>query len=311
MKKTNWRQLKENDWFFCALAVSLVILFYSLLIGYTKYSFEKKFSEAAALHLKRIVSLSQVEQEKIFEKAYLLLDTFGREEEEIFSFPDRCRETAKRIVGLAPDFHTLGVASLEGKVICDSLPFEGEVDVSDRDYIQRAINNKEFSIGNYQIGRVTGKPSLNFGYPVLSEEGEVRRVLIASLGLDWLNPFIEELDLPVDSDVFIFDRDGKVLYNYFNRDQVGKFGLEAPLFAAILAKTDGTATITTDDGVEKVFAFTPIRGEQMPYTIIALGVPKEAIFSKYGIVWQKVWLAHIAIALFLLWAVFYSHYRHR
>ncbi len=311
MKKPNWQKLKKDDWFFCAIVVALVVFFYSFLIGYAKYSFEKKLSEAAALHLKRIVALSQVEQEKLFSKAHLLLDSFAKEDEAIFSSPKQCQEVAKEIVHFSPDFYTLGVASLEGKVICDSLSFEGEVDVSDRIYIQEAIESKEFSIGQYQIGKVTQKPSLNFGYPVLDQQGRVKRVLVASLSLEWLDPFIKELDLPAGADVFVFDRKGRILYHYFDTDLIGEFGLETSLFAAILAEPDGTATITTNDGIEKIFAFTPIKGEQMSDTIIAIGVPKEVVFSKYGVAWQMVWLVHAGIALFLLGAVFYSHYRHQ
>ena len=43
----------------------------------------------------------------------------------------------------------------------------GQVYVGDRVYFRRALETRDFAIGEYQIGRITGKATLNFGYPVL------------------------------------------------------------------------------------------------------------------------------------------------
>ena len=51
------------------------------------------------------------------------------------------------------------------------------VNLFDRRFFQKAIFTRQFSVGNFEIGRVTHEPSINFGYPVLSETGEVRAVI--------------------------------------------------------------------------------------------------------------------------------------
>ena len=50
----------------------------------------------------------------------------------------------------------------------------GQVYVGDRVYFRRALETRDFAIGEYQIGRITGKATLNFGYPVLDDAGHVQ-----------------------------------------------------------------------------------------------------------------------------------------
>jgi len=294
--------------FLCALTITVVALFYSFLFLFIEISFEEKIAQATALNLKHLIALSQTEQEKIFKQAHLTLSNFAKEDEKIFSSPDRCQKAAQKILSLSSDFNTIGVVSKEGKVICDTLPFEGEIDVSDRSYIQKAMETKKFSIGTYQIGKVTDKPSLNFGYPVLDQNGNVKRVLVASLNLKWLSPFIEKLQLPAGYRVLVFDRQGKILYNHPNEKEVGQFGLEAPLFNAVLSSPDGTAIFKNDQKEKMIYAFTPLNENQLPDIIIAIGIPQKKVLDKYNIGWEKIWLIHASIILLLVGALALSFF---
>jgi hypothetical protein len=39
--------------------------------------------------------------------------------------------------------------------------------LADRVYVREALARRTFAMGEYQIGRITGKASINVGYPVL------------------------------------------------------------------------------------------------------------------------------------------------
>jgi diguanylate cyclase len=54
------------------------------------------------------------------------------------------------------------------------MPLAGPVSVSDRPWFKRAIQLRDFAVGEYQVGRITGRPSLNFGYPLLGEDGRIQ-----------------------------------------------------------------------------------------------------------------------------------------
>ncbi len=63
-----------------------------------------------------------------------------------------------------PTWESIGA---DGIVFCSGLPMTGQVYVGDRAYFRRARETRDFAIGDYQIGRITGKATLNFGHPVL------------------------------------------------------------------------------------------------------------------------------------------------
>ena len=56
--------------------------------------------------------------------------------------------------------------------------------------------SKDFAIGDYQIGKVTNRGSVDFGYPILNRSGEVEGVIYAALDLTWLTHLAAEADCP-------------------------------------------------------------------------------------------------------------------
>src|SRR3972149_2446084 len=82
---------------------------------------------------------------------------------------------------------------------CTALPCEGRVNASDRVYFRLAVARKGFSVGEYQIGRVTGKATVGFGHPVLDGTGKFTAVLAASLDLTHLSDLIKDTRLPPGS----------------------------------------------------------------------------------------------------------------
>ena len=90
----------------------------------------------------------------------------------------------------------------------------GPVYVGDRIYFRRALETRDFAIGEYQVGRITGKASVNFGYPVLDDAGHVRAVVVAALDLAWLSELANQAGLPTGSMLTVIDRNGTILSRY-------------------------------------------------------------------------------------------------
>ncbi len=74
-----------------------------------------------------------------------------------------------------------------------------------------ALKTGKFAIGDYQIGRVTHKQGINFGYPVLDETGVVSAVAFVAVDLDKLNQIAADNHFPDQTFVTVIDRDGTVL----------------------------------------------------------------------------------------------------
>lgn len=159
-----------------------------------------------------------------------------------------------------PVYVNIGVIGINGELLCSAVPVSGTVNLSDRPYFQRAFRTRDFAIGDYQVGRTTGKPTLNLGYPVLDEAGQVKAVLFAAIDLNWLGQTASGANLPPGATLTVTDRNGTVLARYPDGEGfVGKTMPEVPAFQAILNKQgESAARITGADGTERLIAVKPL-----------------------------------------------------
>ncbi|MBS4204488.1 ATP-binding protein [Lederbergia citrea] len=82
------------------------------------------------------------------------------------------------------------------------------VNVSDRDYFQKALKTGKTSFSNAHIGRVTGRFIITIANPV-SDNGDVKGVLLASLRLDELGASMK--DLLNDEMIIVTDHTGETI----------------------------------------------------------------------------------------------------
>ncbi len=117
-----------------------------------------------------------------------------------------------------PTYLNLGVIDRQGLVVCSSLPTVGRVNLGDRLYFRQVIATRQFAVGEYQIGRITQKATVNFGYPLLDSAGDVRAVLFAAFDLGALNRGASTSVLPQGAVMTLVDRNGVVLTRYPDPD---------------------------------------------------------------------------------------------
>jgi len=68
------------------------------------------------------------------------------------------------------------------------------VNLADRAWFQRVVNNRNFTVSNYQIDRVSGKPGVAFSYPVFDAKKYSQWFTL--LDLAWFNQLAAEVQLP-------------------------------------------------------------------------------------------------------------------
>ena len=107
-----------------------------------------------------------------------------------------CDQLFAGLLSEYPQYTNLGAISSQGNVYCSAVPIKQVVNLANRNYFQRAIENKSFAIGNYQIDEITGSPTISFGYPVLDQQGKVQSVVFAALNLNWLDKLVTQSQLP-------------------------------------------------------------------------------------------------------------------
>lgn len=206
-------------------------------------------------------------------------------------------------------YANFGVLDAQGLVRCSGLPLPPlPINAADRPYFQRAIQTRNFAVGDYQIGRVTRKATLNFGYPVLNEIGQAQAVVFAALDLSRLNQLAAEAQLPPETVLLVTDPKGTVLVHYPDAQAwVGRSFPEAPIIQTILTQREGMVEAVGLDGAERIYAFTPInRRLQNQTAYVSVGISKAAAFAPANALLARNLASLGAVAALALWAAWFG-----
>ena len=127
-----------------------------------------------------------------------------------------CTKLLRTLFADYPRYANLGVIKTNGDVAASAVPLATPVNLADRPFFQRALSTRDLSIGDYQIGRITGKPSFNLGYPVFDASGQVQAVVFAALDLDWVSrsDYVLQMQLPQGATWTKIDGNGTILVRY-------------------------------------------------------------------------------------------------
>src|SRR5262245_7358139 len=232
-----------------------------------------------AMRLARLVS---ADHERLIGDARRLLVNLARLPAVRDRNPAACNTLFADLLTRHSSYVNLGVADADGNVFCSALPMTGRVYAGDRVYFRRAIETRDFAIGEYQIGRITGKATLVFGYPVLDDAGHVRAVVFAALALAWLNELASQAGLPPGTMLTVIDRNGTILLRYPDEGKwVGKLMPEPPVLSAILTQQgNGTTEAPGTDGIPRLFSFAPFgSAAQSANAYVSVGIPAAVAFA--------------------------------
>ncbi len=196
--------------------------------------------------------------------------------------PGRCDSFFADLLKRFPSYANVALAGLDGNVVCSGLPFPRPVNIKDRTFFQKAVQTRDFAVGEYQIGRITGRAELNFGYPVLNAGGDIRAVVFAALDLNRLIRVAAEAYLPAGSTVTLLDGSGKVLARRPDPQRlVGQILPEAALIRAAAAeKGEGTIQLAGLDNRPHIYAIAPLRGLSGGGITCVVAIPTRLVFTE-------------------------------
>jgi signal transduction histidine kinase len=262
----------------------LVLLAVIPALGLTLYTnleereLRKALVQEHAMRLSRLVS---ADHERLIEDARKLLAALARLPGVREGKRAACDPLFADLLTRHSSYANLGVIGVDGNVLCSGLPMTGQVYLGDRAYFRRARETRDFAIGDYQIGRITGKATVNFGHPVLDNRGHVRVVLFAALDLAWLNELAGRVGLPAGSTLTVIDRNGTILSRYPDEGKwVGKLMPEPLVLNAILNQQgNGTTDAPGADGIPRLFSFAPFGAAQSADAYVSVGIPAAVAFA--------------------------------
>ncbi len=195
--------------------------------------------------------------------------------------PRACDRILADLLKLHPYYGNLGVATPAGLVYCSGVPLKQAVDISDRSYFRRAIDTRDFAVGSYQVGRITGSGSINFGYPLLDNAGQVRAVVFAALRLTWLDELIGGIHLPPGSTVTMLDRNGTILVRRPDPQRWAGKSLPKATFIQAMQSLKNHEVIESAelDGIERLYSFAGTDEGSAENTYVRIGIPRDAILA--------------------------------
>ncbi len=177
-------------------------------------------------------------------------------------------------------YANLGLADLRGQVVASGVLLPAPVNVGDRLYFRRALASRAFSVGEYQMGRITKKSSLNVARPVFGPDGRPRAVAFAAIDLGWLNTAPAGDSLSPGAVFAVIDHRGTVLARRPDPGRwVGRDLHDSPVIRAVLSRRAGVIEATGVDGVLRLWTFRPVEGTRDAAAYAMLGMDRRMVFA--------------------------------
>ncbi len=260
------------------LLVLLAIIPALGLIIYTAAEMRRSASVAAQTNALRLAQSVASSQDDLFEGARQLLTALAQLPEVRKRDSKACNTLFADLLKQYPLYTTLGAVDAKGDAFCSAIPITGPINAADRAWFQRAVQTRGFAVGDYMIGRVSGKASLNFGYPIFDGKGAIQAVVLVGLDLEWLNALVVNTKLSPGTTLTVIDRQGTILARFPSPEKwVGKSIPDTPVVRIILSQGEGTAEVSGMDGVPRLYGFTPLGKARDAY--VSVGVPKDVAFA--------------------------------
>lgn len=214
--------------FFASLRVRLLLLvalalFPALvLIIYTAWEQRKLGIKTAQDDSIRMVRIMSKLQDELLESTRQLLIALSQMRNVHSNNAAACNAVFTNLMIQHPVYANIGGIAADGTVFASAVPITEDVNLADRSYFQLATNRRAFVVGEFQVGRITRKTTVNLAYPAIGADGEIKAVVYAALDMRWLYQVMTNAALPSGSSMTVSDRNGMTLARYPDDRFVGE-----------------------------------------------------------------------------------------
>lgn len=197
---------------------------------------------------------------------------------------NECNSILSNLLNNSHRYLNFGVANINGDVVCSALPLTENVNIADRQYFKRALSAQEFTIGGFQLERVTRRPAINFGYPIFGESGRPAGVVFATFDMEQFAQLEERLSSKIPEDAILTktDKNGIVIARVPGGEElIGEPAPETEVILEALKSNTGTIQITGKDGRLWIYVFDVIKSNIYQGDLhLILGRPQETMLAE-------------------------------
>lgn len=181
-----------------------------------------------------------------------------------------CDRALRQAVRPYPSYGTAVLFDVNGDPLCRWDEKRDITNVASRAWFKAILGAKANMVSGFLMSKALNEPIIVFSSPVLDAGGELRGVTALGIRLNWLSAIGQEPGLPANSEVYLFDRDGKILVNESAPGAQGSS--TAPIeqnVKLVIAGTSREFEAIGKDGAHRVYAVNAIGGNSL-YMVFGL-----------------------------------------
>lgn len=188
-----------------------------------------------------------------------------------------CDDALASLSAKVSNIGAIFVVRADGSPVCGSVPIPADASFADRDYVRKALADKQFSAGHYRRSRVSDSAVIPFAMPVI-DGVDVTAIVVSGIRADWLQARIAERGVPRGNAVTIADAAGMIVARVPYPEKFVGTVIPDEFQPLIHASQPGTIEVTSQDGTERVLGYRPIAPPSSPLYVSA-GFSKDEAFS--------------------------------
>lgn len=200
--------------------------------------------DAARQEATRIANLTATDQAREIDRVQRELSLLSRLPEVRSDNNSACTAFFQSLVlsGENPMYVDLRVIGLDGSVNCRSSVSNPLGQNENRSFIEFAIRQRVFTVGDYRINPLNDRSIISFAAPVMNEDGTVTRAIVATLDLAEQSTSLTRASMPEGSIISIVSNNGTLLLQEPPQDALRP--------GASLIGTPAVDAMLTSDAVE-------------------------------------------------------------
>lgn len=175
-----------------------------------------------------------------------------------------------------PQVTSIAVLDLQGNLRCSSTAHSTSDGYEHSAFFHDVMSLGTFAVGDYTVGRPSGKVLLPLGLPIEDREGRIRGVVATGIDLAWLGARVRDRSFSEDRALVIADRKGVIIAREpFSERFVGT-RIPAPFDKLINAETPGSLEVMSQDGAVRIIGYVPARQSGL---YVSAGLSKDVAFA--------------------------------
>ncbi|TCT06754.1 sensor domain-containing diguanylate cyclase [Aquabacter spiritensis] len=210
--------------------------------------------------LRQTVQIVALAQSENISAATAVVQTLGPQATSLMADPAACEALLRQISGEVLGVQGAWIGTIEGRVRCTNARALLNVDLSDRDYVQKALKSPQPAVSDFFVTRNTARSGIAIASAERDAKGDPVALAAVGLDLQWMSRSSVHAGLS-GVHIWVVDGAGAVLARHPVPTTIPEtMPSAAPLLQAMMAHDDGTLQAPGPDGVTRYFAYVRLPG---------------------------------------------------